>query len=238
MIAASAGLELRMTLRNGEQLLLALVIPLVALIGGTLITVVDLPEPRIDTVTPGVLALAVLSSAVHLAGHHHRVRPAVRRAQTAGGRRDGRVQLIAGKCAATLARHRGQCVVLGGVALRAGLVARRHPLWASCCRCWAPRRSSASACCSAARVRAEVALGLANLAWLVFVAASAASSCRWTTRPAGCATIGELTPAGALSQSLRAVLQDGRRARSGLAAVLAAWCVVGWLAAVRWFRWQ
>ena len=36
-ITATAGLELRMTLRNGEQLLLALVIPLVALIGGTLV---------------------------------------------------------------------------------------------------------------------------------------------------------------------------------------------------------
>ena len=42
-ITATAGLELRLTVRNGEQLLLALVIPLLALIGGTLIPVVDLP---------------------------------------------------------------------------------------------------------------------------------------------------------------------------------------------------
>ena len=60
---ATAGLEFRMTLRNGEQLLLALVIPLLALIGGTLISIVGLPEPRINAVLPGVLVLAVMSSA-------------------------------------------------------------------------------------------------------------------------------------------------------------------------------
>ena len=86
-ITATAGLELRMTLRNGEQLLLALVIPLVALIGGTLITVVDLPEPRVDAVVPGRAGAGGAVVGVHLAGHHHRVRPALRGAQTAGRRR-------------------------------------------------------------------------------------------------------------------------------------------------------
>jgi len=62
-ITATAGLELRLTLRNGEQLLLALVIPLIALIGGTAITLIELPEPRIDAVLPGVVVLAVFSSA-------------------------------------------------------------------------------------------------------------------------------------------------------------------------------
>ena len=72
-ITATAGLELKVTLRNGEQLLLALVIPLVALVGGVMVTVIDLPEPRIDAVAArGDRARRVLLG-VHLAGDHHRL---------------------------------------------------------------------------------------------------------------------------------------------------------------------
>jgi len=56
--------------------------------------------------------------------------------------------------------------------------------------------------------------------------------------PAALRAIGELTPAGAMSQALRAVLQDGTAPRAADLAVLAAWIVVGWAATVRWFRWQ
>ena len=50
---AQTGFEIRLLVRNGEQLLLALVIPIAALIGLTRVTVIALPEPRIDTVVPG-----------------------------------------------------------------------------------------------------------------------------------------------------------------------------------------
>ena len=63
MVRAASGLELRMLVRNGEQLLLALIIPLAVLIGLTTTSIVDLATPRIDTVTPGVLALAIMSTA-------------------------------------------------------------------------------------------------------------------------------------------------------------------------------
>ena len=82
-IIATAGLELRMTLRNGEQLLLALVIPLLALVGGTLITVV---EPARTADRRGTARGARAGRDVrrlHLAGDHHRLRPALRGAQTA-----------------------------------------------------------------------------------------------------------------------------------------------------------
>ena len=63
MLRALAATELRLALRNGEQVLLTLLIPVVLLVGLTLLDVVPLPEPRVAAVTPSVLALAVLSTA-------------------------------------------------------------------------------------------------------------------------------------------------------------------------------
>ncbi len=65
MVLNHARMETRLLLRNGEQLLLALVIPLLLLVGGAESDgVVDLGAGRrIDVLTPGVMALAVMSTA-------------------------------------------------------------------------------------------------------------------------------------------------------------------------------
>jgi ABC-2 type transport system permease protein len=57
MLAAQSGTELRLALRNGEQVLLTLLIPIVLLVGLSTLDVVPLPEPRVAAVVPGVLAL-------------------------------------------------------------------------------------------------------------------------------------------------------------------------------------
>jgi len=64
MVLAQAGAEMRAMLRNGEQLLLTMVIPILVLVGFSTAPLLDLPgERRIDYVTPGVLALAIMSTA-------------------------------------------------------------------------------------------------------------------------------------------------------------------------------
>ena len=64
MLRSQVTMELRLLSRNGEQLLLTLVIPLMLLVLGTRSNdVVDLGAGRpIDIITPGILALAVLST--------------------------------------------------------------------------------------------------------------------------------------------------------------------------------
>ena len=64
MVAAQAALETRTLLRNGEQLTLTLVIPLLLLAGFSLENLVNLGAgiSRIDFLTPGVIALAVMST--------------------------------------------------------------------------------------------------------------------------------------------------------------------------------
>src|SRR5690348_4906623 len=65
MIAAQARLETRTLLRNGEQLLLTLVIPLLLLAAFGLEPLLNLNTgmKRIDFLTPGIIALAVMSTA-------------------------------------------------------------------------------------------------------------------------------------------------------------------------------
>ncbi|MGH3067058.1 MAG: hypothetical protein ACRDMI_00570, partial [Streptosporangiaceae bacterium] len=64
MIAAQAGLELRILIRNGEQLLLTLIIPVALLAGFSLEPLIKIGSgPRIDFLVPGILALAVMSTA-------------------------------------------------------------------------------------------------------------------------------------------------------------------------------
>ncbi|MFD0891031.1 ABC transporter permease, partial [Streptosporangium algeriense] len=64
MVLAQTGAEIRATLRNGEQLLLTLVIPVLLLAGFSAAPLVNVGGgSRVDFVTPGVLALAVMSTA-------------------------------------------------------------------------------------------------------------------------------------------------------------------------------
>ena len=65
MVRAQATMETRLLLRNGEQVLLAVVIPLIVLVGGIIAVNrfdLDTSHRAVDLLTPGVLALAVLSS--------------------------------------------------------------------------------------------------------------------------------------------------------------------------------
>src|SRR5947209_19052987 len=63
MLLTQARTEFLLTLRNGEQVLLTLLIPLGLLVGLTVLNVVPVPNPRVDNVTPRILALAVMSTA-------------------------------------------------------------------------------------------------------------------------------------------------------------------------------
>src|SRR6201989_1173756 len=65
MIIGQALLETRQLLRNGEQLTLALVIPLLLLAAFSLENLVDfgVGMSRVDFLPPGVIALAVMSTA-------------------------------------------------------------------------------------------------------------------------------------------------------------------------------
>ena len=64
MLAAQTVAELKLVLRNGEQVLLSLVIPLGLLVVLVTVPFIPVDGPRADFFVPGVLALAVMSTAM------------------------------------------------------------------------------------------------------------------------------------------------------------------------------
>ncbi len=175
MVSAHAGFELGQLLRNGEQLLLTVVIPTVLLLLFSKVDVVDLgPGSRIDFLLPGILALAVLSTAftAQAIGTGFERRYGV--LKRLGATPLPRAGLLAGKTGAVLAVEVGPGAAAGGGRRGARLAAARSrtssrrpcssswarwrsPGWRCSwpARCgprprWPPPTSSTSCCCWAA----------------------------------------------------------------------------------------
>ncbi len=151
-VRAQARMETRLLLRNGEQLLLAVVIPVLVLVGGVIglsHVDLDLAHRPVDELTPGVLALAIMSSAftsVAIATGFERRYGVLKRLGASPLPRTG---LLAGKVLALLVVEALQVVLVAVV----GLVLGWSPSWSvagflafswRCCS--APRRSRRWAC--------------------------------------------------------------------------------------------
>jgi len=243
MVRAASGLELRMLLRNGEQLLLALVIPLAVLIGLSTTSIVELastpidPSRRIDIVTPGVLALAILSTAFTsqaITTAFDRRYGVLKRLAAAGV---GRSLMIAGKCGAAMVVIVGQWIVLVAVALLLGWHPHGNPVWLLLLVLLGAAAFIGLALLLGGTLRAEAVLALANVVWLVMVVVGGVVI-PLTRAPGWLRVVGDLSPAGALSTALRAVLQAGTAPAGTSLAVLAGWVALGWIGTVRWFKWQ
>lgn len=122
-VLAQAGMESRLILRNGEQLLLAVVIPVVVLLGGIVAAKridLDLSERPIDLLAPGVLALAIMSTAftsVAIATGFERRYGVIKRLGASPLPRHG---LLLGKVVALLVVEVVQIVVVAVLALSLG----------------------------------------------------------------------------------------------------------------------
>jgi ABC-2 type transport system permease protein len=234
-------MELRLLLRNGEQLLLAVVIPVLVLVGGVVGAErigLDLTYPAVDELTPGVLALAILSTSftsVAIATGFERRYGVLKRLGATPLPRSG---LLAAKVLAVLAVEVLQVVVLSGVGLALG---------------WSPAPGVlglvgfllAFALGTAAFVswglllagtlRAEATLAVANLAYLLLLAGGGV-----VLPSSSYGAYGELVrwlPSGALGDAFRLAFQEG--AVDGAAVgCLMAWAALGSLLTARTFKWE
>ncbi len=235
-VLAQTGFEVRAVLRNGEQLLLTLVLPMLILGGLTRTSLVSLDtDDRIAVVAPGALALAVLSTAFTsqaIATGFDRRSGVLRLLATTPLGRGG---LLAGKILAVLVVEAGQVLLLGGAAVWLG---------------WRPVGLAAGvlllALGTAAFValgllvagvlRAEAVLALANLVWILLLTGGAVLLPA-ARLPDGLAVLARALPSGALGEGLRQVLAGGAL-DIGPVAVLTAWAVACGALAIRWFRWE
>ena len=237
-VLGQARFEAGTLLRNGEQLLVSIILPLGALLGLAFTSVPSLGEGRrIDVATPGVLALCVVSAAFTaqaIATGFDRRASVLRLLGTTPLGRGG---LLWGKALATLAVEVLQWCVVGGVALALGW----QPAWGGLpyavayllLGTWA---FVALALLLAGTVRAEGVLALANLVWVLLLVLGGVVVPRTQLPEAWSGVVG-LLPSAALGDGLRAAFGSGTFL-AGPALVLLAWAVVATALTARTFRWS
>lgn len=236
-VLAQAGMEFRLMLRNGEQLLLAIVIPVVVLVAtvvGSRKLGVSLEGRAVDLFTPGVLALAVLSTAftsVAVATGFERRYGVLKRLGTSPLSRTG---LLLGKVLALLAVQLVQFTVIGAVAAWLGWRPHWHP-GVIALAAFGTAAFASWGLLVAGVLRAEATLAVANLVFLLLMAAGGVVLP--TSTYGGFGTVASWLPSGALGDGLRAAFIDGQFTWSRLL-ILAAWTLIGAVLTARTFTWE
>jgi ABC-2 type transport system permease protein len=240
MIAAQAGLELRLLLRNGEQLLLTVIIPVLLLVAFGREPLVAVSGSRIDFVVPGILALAVMSTAftsLAIATGFERRYGVLKRLGASPLSRGG---LIAAKTLSVLAVEVLQTAVIVVLGLALGWQPRTSPagvIWAIALMLAGTAAFSGLALLLAGTLRAEATLAAANLLYLVMLGIGGVVF-PLAKFPAAIRPELRLLPAGALADGLRTALAHGGGLPAADLLVLLAWAVIAIVVAARTFRWE
>ena len=236
-LLAHLRLELALLVRNGESLLLTIGIPVLLLAFFANVDVLPIDGDPIDFLAPGVLALAVLSTAMvnlAIATGFEREYGVLKRL---GSTPLGRPRLLAAKTIAILVVEVVQVAVLWLLALAldwdpdpavAGFVAAVVLGTVAC---------AGLGLCLAGSLKALVTLAAANGLYLVLLLLSG-MVIPLDELPGGLRAVARTLPSGALAEAVRGTLTAGIDVPGRAWAVLAAWAVAAPLAATRLFRWE
>lgn len=241
MVRAQTAMELRLTARRFENLFVMLVIPpaLLAFFGAVPVLSTGSDRP-VEFLLPGVLALAVISSAfvnLGIATGFERGYGVLKRL---GGSPLPRSALVAAKLIAVAIVEAVQVVLLVGIAV-VGFG-------------WQPGDGASVIVTAAALVmgtiafaglglllagalRPEATLALANALFLLFLMLGGVVL-PLSHLPDLLAAVAQFLPAAALADLVRAGLGDTATNPAGSVVILAAWGVAAIGAAVRSFRWE
>lgn len=231
-VLRQAAFEAKVALRNGEQLLLTLVLPALVLVGVTRVGSLDLGDgDRPALALGGVLALAVVSTAFtgQAIGTGFDRRNGVLRLLATSPL--GRSGLLAGKVLAVGGLVVVQVLVLAAIALPLGWSPTAGALAAVPALLLGTAAFTALGLLLAGTVRAEGTLAVANFVWVLLLAGGG------LVLPSPLAPVSDLLPSGALGTAVREALAGGTVAVGPLL-VLAAWAAACALACARWFRWE
>ncbi len=237
-IRAQTRIEMLLTLRRAESLLVTLVIPLGILVFFSTVDAVNTTykEP-VDFLVPGVLALAVMSSAMvslGIATGYERRYGVLKRL---GSTPLSRAGLLSAKTLNVLVLEIAQAIVivLTGIALgwdaTGGLVAAIALLLVGTVA------FAGIGMLLAGTLRAEANLAVANGLFLVLLFLGGMAY-PLSKLPDAVEAVAKLLPAAALSETVRAALTPGRSFPVGELVVLLVWAVAAPVAAARWFRWE
>ncbi|WP_405482162.1 ABC transporter permease [Streptomyces sp. NBC_00009] len=238
MIGAQAVLETKMLLRNGEQLLLTVIIPTLLLVLFSAVDIVDTGDGKaVDFLTPGILALAVMSTAF-----------TGQAIATGFERRYGVLKLLASsplprwalmtaKTLSVLVTEVLQVILVTVIAFALGWSPHGNPLAALLLLVLGTAAFSGLGLLMAGTLKAEATLAAANLVFLLLLVGGGVIVPLDKFPDAAQSVLG-LLPISALSDGLRDVLQHGAAMPWGDLGILAVWAVLGLGAAARFFRWE
>ncbi|MFF9452257.1 ABC transporter permease [Streptomyces flaveolus] len=238
MIATQAALETKMLLRNGEQLLLTVIIPTLLLVLFSSVDIVDTGGGEaVDFLAPGILALAVLSTAFTgqaIATGFERRYGVLKRLAASPLPRWG---LMTAKTVSVLVTEVLQVVLLTVIAFALGWSPHGDPFAVLLLMVVGTAAFSGLGLLMAGTLKAEATLAAANLVFLLLLVGGGVIVPLDKFPDAAQDVLG-LLPVSALSDGLRDVLQHGAGMPWGDLGILSVWAVVGLAAAGKFFRWE
>jgi len=237
-IAAQTKVELAMTLRRGESLMVTIAIPVGILVFFGKVDALgsSIKGDPIDFLVPGVLALAVMANAMvslGIATGFERRYGVLKRLGSTPLSRSG---LLAAKTVNVILVEVVQAAVIIATAVALGWRLDGGLFAALALLLVGTVAFAGIGMLMAGTLRAEANLAAANGLFLVlmFLGGMAYPLAKL---PDGVEAVARLLPAAALSECVRAVLRAGPFP-GGALVVLLVWAVAAPLAAARWFRWE
>lgn len=235
---AQARVELLLTLRRGESLLVTLGIPVLLLVFFSLVDVLPTgTEDPVDFLAPGILALAVMSTAMVSLGIATGFERQYQVLKRLGPTPLGRPALLAAKTASVLAVEVLQVAVLVPVAYGLGWRPGGSAALAAGALLLATVAFAGLGMLMAGTLRAEVTLAAANGLYLVLLLLGGMVF-PLQELPAWLEAVAEALPAAALSELAGAALGAGDGTSAGAWLVLGGWAVAAPAVAAWRFRWE
>jgi ABC-2 type transport system permease protein len=242
-LIAQTGAEVYMTLRRGETLLLTVGIPVVFLLFFSTVHVVSTPHQKaVDFFVPGILALAVMSTAMVSLGIATGFERGYGVLKRLGSTPLGRPRLLGAKIATVVLVEILQAAVLVAVGFGLGWNPGGHgPGGAALAAVGAALLGTVAfggvGLFMAGMLKAEVNLAAANGLYLVLLLLGG-MVVPISKLPGGVAAVAKLLPADALAAGLHAALGSGSTVPTSSWVVLAVWAAAAPLAAALSFRWE
>jgi ABC-2 type transport system permease protein len=235
-VGAQSRVELLLTLRRGESLLVVAGIPVAILVFFSSVRVLPHSGREIDFLVPGVLCLSVIASAMTsmgIATGFERHAGVLRRLGTTPLGRSGLFAAKLISLAVVVALQVLLVTVVGGLL---GWHPHGAPLVAAGLLILGTVAFAAIGFTLAGALRAETNLALANALFLAFLLLGGVIV-PVTSLPDALARLARVLPAAPFSAALRDSVSRHAVAGSDVI-VLAAWAVLSCAAAARWFRWD
>jgi ABC-2 type transport system permease protein len=236
-LAAQLRVELTLTFRNGESLLLTLAIPVAVLVFFTVVDVLPIEGDPVDFLAPGTLALAVLATAfanLAIATGFDRSYGVLKRLGTTPL---GRPRLVAAKALAVLVVIALQATVLAAAALALGWRPSVEPVPLAAAVVLAVVAFVGLALVVAGRLPALVSLAVANAVFIGLLLLSG-MVVPLDELPSGVRSAARTLPSTALAEAAHGALTAGAGVPDRVWPVLVVWALTAVALAIALFRWE